>query len=427
MRRLILDEFITLKNIDVELNKLTVFIGPQASGKSILAKLFYYFNEFALDILFDCIKDNNRKQELDNQLINKFKDLFSDVMWKDKSFNITFQYSDSHSITLNKPTERSTLKVELSEITKLFFVKSKKEFIKMQSESPLASLKSRRRDFNDFKFDVMTEIHNGNELLCFNAYIPAARAFFSVLSDRIFSAINESNTSDIMIAEFGHVYNFSKEVQEKNISTSLLEQIKKENAQHKENYDDIDELIYKVLKGKYVQINGDDFLETEEGLLSIAHTSSGQQESLPLLLSMRMMTYFWRAYPQYYYIEEPEAHLFPEAQYDVLKIIALLSSFSNQKHIVTTHSPYVLSAINNLICLSNVSKLENGFAKLYSNGFNPDMAIDFSGVKAYSVNNGMVKSIIDEESGLIDADMIDSVSNVFGDEFDSLLDLMFEE
>ena len=43
MYRLIVTDFGPLSNVDVTINDISVFIGPQASGKSTIAKLIYYF------------------------------------------------------------------------------------------------------------------------------------------------------------------------------------------------------------------------------------------------------------------------------------------------------------------------------------------------------------------------------------------------
>jgi len=40
---------------------------------------------------------------------------------------------------------------------------------------------------------------------------------------------------------------------------------------------------------------------------------------------------------------------------------------------------------------------------------------------AYEINNGEIKNIIEPETGLIDANIIDSVSSIIAEEFDKLL------
>lgn len=141
-----------------------------------------------------------------------------------------------------------------------------------------------------------------------------------------------------------------------------------------------------------------------------------------------MISYFWSDFPGNYYVEEPEAHLFPEAQYNVVKVLALLRSCYEDapNYFITTHSPYVLTAINNLLYVGKIRELDNKTSDLEKD-FNPYLGIDFKHLNAYSIIDGYSKSILDEESELIDATLIDSVSSVFSDEFDKLLDILYSE
>lgn len=47
-------------------------------------------------------------------------------------------------------------------------------------------------------------------------------------------------------------------------------------------------------------------------------------------------------------IEEPESHLFPESQKYITELIALVNNCGHSI-VLTTHSPYVLGTLNNLL------------------------------------------------------------------------------
>jgi predicted ATP-dependent endonuclease of OLD family len=49
MRRLIIQNFSCIKNATIDFGRVTVLIGPQASGKSVICKLNYFF----LDVLHE--------------------------------------------------------------------------------------------------------------------------------------------------------------------------------------------------------------------------------------------------------------------------------------------------------------------------------------------------------------------------------------
>ena len=48
MTRLTVNQFSCIEQADVELANLTIIIGPQASGKSVISKLVYFFQETIL-------------------------------------------------------------------------------------------------------------------------------------------------------------------------------------------------------------------------------------------------------------------------------------------------------------------------------------------------------------------------------------------
>lgn len=90
---------------------------------------------------------------------------------------------------------------------------------------------------------------------------------------------------------------------------------------------------------------------------------------------------------------------------------------------MTTHSPYLLSAFNNLIeahnaLISNPSKAEEIY-KLVPK----ECILNFENVGAYKIENGKVASILDEEYRLIIADQIDSVADQESQIFSELLNL----
>ncbi|MDR2499832.1 MAG: AAA family ATPase, partial [Treponema sp.] len=43
LERLIVKNFLCLKDIDIEVKDFLILIGPQAAGKSLCAKLLYFF------------------------------------------------------------------------------------------------------------------------------------------------------------------------------------------------------------------------------------------------------------------------------------------------------------------------------------------------------------------------------------------------
>ena len=90
---------------------------------------------------------------------------------------------------------------------------------------------------------------------------------------------------------------------------------------------------------------------------------------------------------------------------------------------VTTHSPYILSSLNNLIQAGDViaEKIEksNEIKKILGDG----RYIKYDQISVYSMKNGHAKSIKDKEYRLISQSALDSVSEDISRDFSKLLDI----
>lgn len=121
------------------------------------------------------------------------------------------------------------------------------------------------------------------------------------------------------------------------------------------------------------------------------------------------------------FIEEPEAHLFPVAQSDVVSFLSLLYSDFKTRFFITTHSPYILSAFNNLIMAHDVISA-GGYSKEQLKAANGvSSPIRFEDVSAYAMSEGTLESIVDETYRLIGSDLIDSISAKFDNVMDDML------
>ncbi len=115
-------------------------------------------------------------------------------------------------------------------------------------------------------------------------------------------------------------------------------------------------------------------------------------------------------------IEEPEQNLFPETQKSL--IYYLLNKCSDLKHqhqmTLTTHSPYVLYAINNCmmahIVKNKISKNDNEKLKCITSSINPKE------ISIYQIENGKLNSI-QEKDGLIGGNYFDKIMKELMDDF----------
>jgi hypothetical protein len=129
------------------------------------------------------------------------------------------------------------------------------------------------------------------------------------------------------------------------------------------------------------------------------------------------------------YIEEPELSVFPSTQYNLVRLIAWLAGLNglHMKFAITTHSPYILTAFNNLIEAGQVARrkpeLKDEVAKLIPEQY----WINEGDFKAYAIEDGVLQSIVAKDTGLVSANYLDQVSETICVEFDELLRLGYVE
>lgn len=226
-----------------------------------------------------------------------------------------------------------------------------------------------------------------------NLYIPAERFFISTFSRSIATLVLAKAPIPLTLLEFA----------------SLYEKAKNQFA----NYQiPIFNMIFQVR-------------ETSENLVLIDHdkvipfkdASSGIQSVIPLLM---VVDYVAKEQPNtHFVIEEPELNLFPETQ------VSLLHHMINKCHqlTVTTHSPYLLSALNNMIEAGNILKAHPEKEEKIAAVLPKEYWVDCDKITAYKIENGTIISILDEEFNIIVADQIDATSDEQSRIFSALLDL----
>ena len=118
--------------------------------------------------------------------------------------------------------------------------------------------------------------------------------------------------------------------------------------------------------------------------------------------------------------EEPESHLFPDSQLVLAELAALTVNSSKSRIIITTHSPYILTAMNLLLYSGEKEGKQNSEKDV----IRKEYRLKPQKVKAYllSRNTGKLESITGEEIGLVDAMKIDGVS----DKIDAAMDLILQ-
>jgi hypothetical protein len=87
--------------------------------------------------------------------------------------------------------------------------------------------------------------------------------------------------------------------------------------------------------------------------------------------------------------------------------------------VIDTHSPYILSSFNNLIYAGQLGQDERFKKKIK---IDERFWVEPGTFKAYSIHDGKLEPIL-SDSGLINGEYLDSVSETISNEFDEMLRL----
>ncbi len=413
MELLKIHNFAGIEEMEFEFKSITVLIGPQASGKSVSIKLLYFIKRYISDII-DSIVSGETQMEYDRQQKEKFITYFPKESWPKENFRVSY-LSDDVEIKIIKQRNSiniissTSLKTVIDDLRTLYNEEKKA----ITSDDKLSSFQSRfnierkLRSFFSAKFSPMTSYNQ--------FFIPAGRSFFANVQRSIFSFLSDNRSLDPFLVEFGSFYENFK---------GLYEDVHIRN-----NESSFANNISSILNSSYKREKDKDYLiHSDHRRVNLSNASSGQQETLPLMIILAVMNKIgFAAGGATIYIEEPEAHLFPVAQKRIVQLLAKVFNNKESKFqiIVTTHSPYILASFNNLLEAGQLSRIKPKKAKLVANVIPKDEQIHPDLFAAYSLNAGRVQNMMDEETKLISQTVLDSISNEIAKEFGDLLDIEF--
>lgn len=153
------------------------------------------------------------------------------------------------------------------------------------------------------------------------------------------------------------------------------------------------------------------FKPAQDSPLEISLSSSMVKELSPLVLYLR-----YAATPgELIVIDEPEMNLHPEAQAKMIEFLAMLVN-ADLNILITTHSPYLIDHLANLIKATEIEDKESIRSKFYLQ--QTEAFISKGKVSVHLFNQGYVTEAIDEEGGI---DL-----STFGDVSDRISDIYFE-
>ncbi|MFN4953856.1 MAG: AAA family ATPase [Aphanizomenon sp.] len=97
MQKIIINNFGSIKYAEIEVKKILVLIGEQASGKSTIAKLIYFFKTIQEDLFSQIYRDKqNQSLDINSDILPPIQQKFYNFFGPTNNlpdFEITFYYS----------------------------------------------------------------------------------------------------------------------------------------------------------------------------------------------------------------------------------------------------------------------------------------------------------------------------------------------
>ncbi|KAA2239821.1 AAA family ATPase [Chitinophaga agrisoli] len=413
MEHISIKNFAGIKAMDFEFKAINILTGPQGSGKSVTAKLLYFFKSIFPDIRAN-IETQASKQELDNKQKEKFLEFFPKDSWPKGDFQVTYTINDIR-IVVEKLNGRirfdysENLKKALAKVKKTYAEEKRKLSNSEEDDTYLAELELKDK-VAQYLSDEAPGVYTYNQY-----FVPAGRSVLANIPTNVYAILNGNGSLDPFLVAFGKNYENYK---------YFYSEAPFEKTADKKFGRIISEILggvtYKREKDKDILIHDDNYK------VNLSNASSAQQQALPLIVAVNMLNSVPFLPNAVVYIEDPEAYLSPVAQKAIAQLLARTFNYKSEDNlqiIITTQSPYILSAFNNLLEAGRLTGSKPAQAKDIAKIVPKDEQLSPGLLTAYSLNNGKSQMLIEKASGLITQKQSDSAADDIATEFGKLSDI----
>lgn len=388
-----------IKDVKIFLNKINLFIGPQSSGKSTIAKVISFCYWLEKNALTNQGIQHIDKTFFENKLIvfHKMSSYFSkDSYLKYEGEAIRFEYT-TESFNIEKTENFGQLKVG-----KIAYIPSERNIISLPG---ISSLPLPENNIRSFLFDWLN-IHNKytkeNAVPLFDLkmkyyFQESSNKDIIVLENNKEISLDEASSGvQSVVPLYVYLYYYTKWIYDNEEDISFEKKERIEKALIKRFMDET--TVHLGLKNNFTDETYDKFYkadfakEVRDTLINRIYNDSDK-----LLSEVR--DNISRPHFSNIIIEEPEQNLFPQTQvtlmYDILKNI----NKDRDSLVITTHSPYILYALNNCmlgwIVRENVPEEDEECMAQKDSWINPE------NVSVWEIKDGKFTPYMDSENGTI--------------------------
>ena len=434
---LTIQNFGPIKKAELDLRDVNVLIGPQASGKSALAKIYTICKS---PILFHSRRGKLIPKDDSIEFLNNLEPSIKEFEKSLAHFSIGSFFSNSSVISFVSETHEVHIrngkisfndKLDVDGLTKLL---SDKNYEEIEKKLKVLCHKSDKfnfeYDWTIFESRVLGRPDVKDPLLAYDNYRNSRNKDLDLtdkeIENLVFEAIRFKNdlytNKAIYIPAERTIVGLLKQasLNFRNSGIPIPSHLMDYAAQYETATFKCNQLDLSFLgsnKVVYKNINGQDRIYfNKTNSIPLTESASGFQSLIPMILPIHNLRTSEDEEINYsFVIEELESNLFPKAQYEVIKFLEggrlddekKIDKGSN--HTYTTHSPYVLSSLNNMLFaykLGSRSKSAKKIEKIIPS----ECWIDPTKFSAFEIRNGKAYSIFNRKTGLIKENAIDSVS-----------------
>ncbi|MBN1462627.1 MAG: ATP-binding protein [Paludibacteraceae bacterium] len=350
MRKLIIKNVGPIKEVELDLNKINVFMGPQSSGKSTIAKIISFCTWLEKDVAT-------------SQSLDKHKDKDSFKKWLETyhkmkgylSFDSYISFT-SEVVKLTYSGQTTSDKIDIDWVDRYAYQRNKIAY--MPAERNMIILPEMERlempyyNARSFLFDFFEARKNYQKQNALDLIKLGVKYYFNentrenhivsneydILLENASSGLQSIAPMVVMIEYLTNwIYNNAENI-------SFEEQEKRRGVESLLWND----LVYKPFTGEDLKFGDERILEISKQIKNSINEKNSTAIDLIFNLAQARNNLFKTSKTQFI-IEEPEQNLFPETQRDLMYYLLQKVNDEQRDHklILTTHSPYILYALNN--------------------------------------------------------------------------------